>query len=265
MTIFNATHDELTALRDKYGILSASADLLSFGIVLDTMPKITHMLELGTYIGGGLLFFNDFLKQKAINVQFTAVDQLTWAVGFKNFIWHHHGVKSLTTQNLEDIARIGSTDDAVSWLQKRCLETTGHSIDLRWFINEHALDQQQYDIVFHDYGKSVEDNTATMELCIPKLNDTGIYVIDDFEPAQPYRVIATVNAMQQGKLFPVLWGERKVYFARTVEYAQEFTKLLAANPNLNTKLFAPYADYTHSGVTYNPLRLHVSPLRRFPF
>ena len=265
MTIFNETLDELQLRRDKYGILSSSADLLSFGIVLDTMPTITHLLELGTYIGGGLIFFNEFLKQKGITAQFTAVDHITWVKTFNNFVWHHHGEKSLTKQNLEDLGKIQTTAHAAQWLKNRCLEISGHDIDLRWVPDERDLDQQNYDIIFHDYGKTIEENTATMDLCIPKLKDTGIYVIDDFEPAQPYRVVATVNAMQQGKLFPVLWGERKVYFAKTVEYAREFTNLLVANPNLNTTLFAPYAEYTHSGVTYNPVRLHVSPLRRFPF
>ena len=260
MTAFNWDPNEFQRKRDKYGMLSASSDLLSFSIILDTMTELNHILELGTYIGGSLLFMNDVLIHKGINAKFTVVDDINWAKRFNKFVWHHHALKSLAYTDKETIETIIDSTSAEKWLNKRCLNVTGKPINLRWFLNENDLDNQQYNLIFHDYGNTKEENTATINLCLPKLTETGIYVIDDFESAQPYRVLSTVEAMQQGKLFPVLWGERKVYFAKTIDYAQEFIKMLLANPNLDLTRFTPYANYTYLDVKYTPLKLNSSPL-----
>ena len=260
MISFNWNPEEFQRRRDKYGMLSASIDLLSFSLILDTMPEVDNILELGTYIGGSLLFINDVLIHKGVNAKFTAVDDINWAKRFNKFVWYHHALKSLTYTDKDTIKNIVDSNSAAEWLNARCLNVTGKSINLRWFLNENDLDNQQYNLIFHDYGQTKEENTATIDLCLPKLKETGIYVIDDFESGQPYRVLSTVEAMQQGKLFPILWGERKVYFAKTIEYAQEFTNMLISNPKLDVTRFAPYVDYTYLGITYKPIKMNTSHL-----
>lgn len=243
-------------------MLGSAADLVSFSLILDTMPAVDHVLELGTYIGGSLIFFNDVLKQKNIDAKFTAVDHLFWALDeFNKFVWYHHGVKTLTQYERSDIRNIKTPADAVNWLRKRAIRVTGYDIDLQWILTETELSNQKYDIIFHDYGQSKEENSNTLDICIPKLSDTGIYVSDDFEAAQPYRVLATIEAMQQGRLFPILWGERKVYFVNNIEYAQTFVDMLLSNTNLDPNIFSAYSTYTYNGVTYSPLRMHIAPIK----
>jgi hypothetical protein len=261
MTAFKWNNEVYSGYRDRYGILSTSLDLYVFELVLDTLPEVTDILELGTYIGGALIFFNDILKKNQVNTRFTAVDDLSWTKDIPEFPWNNHMRRHVSRDSFASLEKIKTADDAAQWLKERCKALSSQDIDIRWMRSEDHLDDRKYSVIFHDYGQTKEENTTTINNCLPKLHNNGIYVIDDFETAQPYRIIATIEAMQQGKLFPVVWGSKKVFFANNVEFAKTFIDRLKNNPNFDNKAFAPYADYTVSGTTYNPIRLLLSPLK----
>lgn len=262
MTAFKWDVAEYNNYRDKYSILSSSLDLYAFHLLLDSLSPIDEVLELGTYAGGSLIFFNEFLKKKQINAKFTAVDHIAWSNNFSSFPWHKHARWSLPPHSFKSFQELKTADEAAHWLRTRCKEISGEDIDLRWVSTENDLDDRKYNLIFHDYGQTKEENTATLNKCLPKLHDDGIYVIDDFEAAQPYRVIAVVEAMQQEKLFPVLWGFKKVFFAKNVKFAKLFVDTIKSNPNFENYVFDSYADYTVSGVTYNPIKLLLTPLTK---
>ncbi len=260
MTAFKWDGDEYSNYRDRYSILSNSLDLYAFRLVLDSLPIVEDILELGTYIGGSLIFFNKVLKQKNINTRFTAVDHIVWANNYLDFRWLGHARRSLDRKTFKSFQNIKTASEAAQWLQERCKQVSGEDINLRWLLTEDDLDDRKYNVIFHDYGRTKEENIATLDKCLPKLRADGIYVIDDFETAQPYRVFAVVEAMQQEKLFPVLWGTKKAFFTKSVGFAITFTNMIKNNPNFENYIVESYDNYTSAGITYKPLRIKISPL-----
>ncbi len=261
MTAFKWNTAEYNNYRDKYSILSASLDLYLFQIVLDSLPVVEDILELGTYTGGALIFLNEVLKKKNINAQFTAVDHIAWANNFSAFAWKNHASRVLPPQSFNSFLSIKTADDAAHWLKNRCKEVSGQDIDVRWLLNENELDDKKYNVIFHDYGQTAEENTATLDKCWPRLRDDGIYVIDDFETAQPYRVIATIEAMQQGKLFPVLWGSKKVFFANNIDFAKTLIDKIKINSNFEEYVVGTYVNFKSIHGTYNPLKVKLTTIQ----
>ncbi len=259
MTAFKWNPVEYSNYRDKYSILSASLDLYLFQVVLDSLPVVDDILELGTYTGGTPIFLNEVLKKKNINAQFTAVDHIAWTNNFSKFVWQKHARQTLSPQSFNSFQLIKTADDAVHWLKTRCKEVSGQDINVRWLLSENDLDDRKYNVIFHDYGQTVEENTTTLDKCLPKLQDAGIYVIDDFETAQPYRVIATIEAMQQGKLFPVLWGSKKVFFANNIDFAK--TLIDKIKNNFEEYVVGTYVNFKSIHGTYNPLKVKLTTIQ----
>ena len=154
------------------------------------------------------------------------------------------------------MAGLNTPQEATEWIQERTLRLTGVPIDLLSVLDENDLDSQQYDIIHHDYGDSVEENLTTIRHCVPKLKDTGIYIVDDWCTGAPLRTVATVVAQQEGLLFPILWGKNKVFYAKNVQRAQQVVMAMLRDPENNPKLFKgmPGSDYFGEG--YKSIRMH---------
>lgn len=248
----------------KLGMLSPPEDVIAAWMVFKNINRVSSMLELGSYLGGGLGMFNQLLTATGhANVKFTGVDSLEFIVAgakgarqSKGAWYTDHFNQCLSDSERTSLAGLNTPQEATAWIQERTLRLTDTAIDLACVLGEQELNDQQYDIIHHDYGDSVEENLATIRHCVPRLKDTGIYIVDDWCTGAPLRTIATVVAQQQGLLFPVLWGKNKVFYAKNLERAQQVVSAMLLDPENNRKLFKRMPGSDYFGAGYKSIRMH---------
>lgn len=245
----------------KLGMLSPPEDVIAAWMVFKNMKPVENMLELGSYLGGGLAMFNQLLTATGhANVKFTGVDSLEFigAKARKSLgAWYtDHFKRCLSEQEQISLAGLNTAAEATEWIQERTMRLTNVPIDLRCVLNELELDDQQYDVIHHDYGDSVEENLATIGHCVRKLKDTGIYIVDDWCTGAPLRTVATVIAVQEKLLYPVLWGKNKVFYATNSEQAQQVVTAMLRDSENNPKLFKGMPGSDYFGTGYKSVRMH---------
>jgi hypothetical protein len=241
-------------------MLSPPEDVIACWLVFGSLPKIDKFLELGSYIGGGLAIFNEALDETGHNsVKFTGVDHLEF-IGAKSQgksgAWYSdHFNKCLTETEIADLAKIETAEGAQEWIKERTLRLTGKTLDLACHKNLKDV-SGKFDIVHHDYGDGVLENLETIRSATNKMNENGIYIIDDWCTGAPLRTWASVMAQQQGILYPILWGKNKVFFAKNLATAQSTVKAILANPECNQQLFKimPGSDWFGPGI--QTIRMH---------
>lgn len=245
----------------KLGMLSPPEDVIAAWMVFKNMEPVESMLELGSYLGGGLGVFNQLLTATGhANVKFTGVDSLEFiGAGARQSrgAWYtDHFNRCLSEAERASLSSLNTPQEAAEWIQERTLRLTDTAINLKCVLDEQDLDHQQYDIIHHDYGDSVEENLATIRHCVPKLKDTGIYIVDDWCTGAPLRTVATVVAVQEKLLYPVLWGKNKVFYARNPERAQQVVSAMLRDPENNPKLFKSMPGSNYFGENYKSIRMH---------
>jgi len=245
----------------KLGMLSPPEDIIAAWMVFKNTDQIGHMLELGSYLGGGLGVFNQLLAATGhSDVKFTGVDSLEF-IGAKarqsRGAWYtDHFNRCLSESERVSLANLNTPQEATAWIQERTLRLTGTAIDLRCVLDEKELDGQQYDVIHHDYGDSVEENLTTIRHCVPKLKDDGIYIVDDWCTGAPLRTVATVIAVQEKLLYPVFWGKNKVFYAKNPDRAQELVSAMLRDPDNNPQLFKGMPGSDYFGAGYRTIRMH---------
>lgn len=245
----------------KLGMLSPPEDIIAAGLLFKNINSVEYVLELGSYLGGGLGVFNQLLTETGHpTVKFTGVDSLEF-IGAQarqsSGAWYtDHFKRCLSHSEQISLADLNTAAEATKWIQERILRLTDVPIDLRCVLHESELDNQLYDVVHHDYGDSVEENLATMHHCVPRLKDTGIYIVDDWCTGAPLRTVATVIAQQQGLLFPILWGKNKVFYAKTAARAQQVVAAIQRDPTNNSRLFKGMPGSDYFGPGYKSIRMH---------
>lgn len=245
----------------KLGMLSPPEDVIAAWMVFKNIEQVDHMLELGSYLGGGLGMFNQLLTATGhANVKFTGVDSLEF-IGAKarqsRGAWYtDHFNRCLSESERTSLTGLNTPQEATAWIQERTLRLTDTPIDLVCVLGEQELNDQQYDIIHHDYGDSVEENLATIRHCVPKLKDDGIYIVDDWCTGAPLRTVATVIAVQEKLLYPVLWGKNKVFYAKNLDRAQEIVSAMFRDPDNNPRLFKGMPGSDYFGADYRTIRMH---------
>lgn len=260
MTVSKWAPAEYLEYRDKCGILSATFDLYAFRLLVDSLPVLENILELGGYIGGMPIYLNEILKKNNRSIKFTSVDHMAWIESTK-FPWATHLRRHLTETEIVGAQHIKTEADAINWIKTRCLSLTGKEIDIDWQFQESNVPDIQYDIIFQDYGQTLEENVDIIDRNLSRLSKDGIYVVDDFEPAQPYRVMAAVQAVQQEKLFPIFWAAKKVFLANNIEFAQNMIERISSNVNYDENAISQYVEFKSKNIVYSPLRATVSFLK----
>jgi hypothetical protein len=245
----------------KLGMLSPPEDIIAAWMLFKNTNKIDTVLELGSYLGGGLGLFNQLLAATGHpDVKFTGVDHLEFigaaARGRKGAWYTDHFNRCLSAEERASLAALDTAQEATRWIQERTLRLTGMPIDLKCVLDEKELDDTQYDIIHHDYGDSVEENLTTIRHCVPKLKDTGIYIVDDWCTGAPLRTVATVIAVQEKLLYPVLWGKNKVFYAKTAAHAQHVVSAVLRDPENNPRLFKGMPGSDYFGAGYRTIRMH---------
>ena len=245
----------------KLGMLSPPEDIIAAWMVFKNIDRIDSMLELGSYLGGGLGMFNQLLTSTGhANVKFTGVDSLEFigarARQGKGAWYTDHFNRCLDESERASLAALDTPNEATVWIQERILRLTDTPIDLVCVLGEQELNDQQYDIIHHDYGDSVEENLTTIRHCMPKLKDDGIYIVDDWCTGAPLRTVATVIAVQEKLLYPVLWGKNKVFYAKNLDRAQELVSAMLRDPDNNPKLFKGMPGSDYFGANYRTIRMH---------
>ncbi len=245
----------------KLGMLSPPEDVIATWTVFKNVSNITNMLELGSYLGGGLGIFNQLLHQAGHNgVQFVGVDHLDFiGAGARNRpgAWYtDHFNKCLSPEEQTTLKNLNTADEAANWIKERTLRLTGTPINLVCVKTEKELSDQQYDVIHHDYGDGVDENLRTIRHCLPKLKDTGIYIVDDWCTGAPLRTVATVIAQQEGLLHPFLWAKNKVFYAKNPARAQELVNAILKDPDNNPKLFKGMPGSEYFGSNYKTIRMH---------
>lgn len=243
-------------------MLSPPEDLIACWMLFKSKTNIKQFLELGSYIGGGVAAFNEALYEtNHCGVKFVGVDHLAF-IGAKtqgrNGAWYtDHFNRCLTANEIYQLEQLSNALDAQNWIIERTQRLTDKNLNLKCLLSESELDQTlKFDIIHHDYGDSVEENLATINTCIPLLNDDGVYIVDDWCTGAPLRTWATVVAQQQGLLFPILWGKNKVFFAKSAEAAQNQVNKILSNPECNRLLFKPMPGSNYFGKGYVTIRMH---------
>ena len=89
---------------------------------------------------------------------------------------------------------------------------------------------------------------------LPKLKDDGIYIVDDWDAEHVGRIYSTILAIQQGKLFPVIWGKRKAFFAKTKERAVELTTKIANSSAFDSSILRLGAKEPIFNLDYRPIQ-----------
>jgi hypothetical protein len=243
------------------GMLSPPEDIIAAWMVFKNVDQVDSMLELGSYLGGGLGMFNQLLTATGHSgVKFTGVDSLEFiGAGARQSrgAWYtDHFNRCLTEDERGSLASLDTAQQATEWIQERTLRLTNTHIDLKCVLSENDLDDQQYDIIHHDYGDGVEENLTTMRHCVPRLKDSGIYIVDDWCTGAPLRTVATVIAQQEGLLYPILWGKNKVFYAKNPERAQQVVSAMLCDPENNPKLFKGMPGSDYFGTGYKSIRMH---------
>lgn len=242
-------------------MLSPPEDIIAAWMVFKNIDQVEHMLELGSYLGGGLGVFNQLLTATGHpGVKFTGVDSLEF-IGAKarqsRGAWYtDHFNRCLSKLEQVSLANLNTPQEATAWVQERTLRLTGTAVDLTCVLDEKDLDNQQYDVIHHDYGDSVEENLTTIRHCVPKLKDDGIYIVDDWCTGAPLRTVATVVAVQEKLLYPVFWGKNKVFYARNPDRAQELVSAMLRDPDNNPRLFKVMPGSDYFGAGYRTIRMH---------
>jgi hypothetical protein len=245
----------------KLGMLSPPEDVIAAWMVFKNTDQIDSMLELGSYLGGGLGVFNQLLTATGHpGVKFTGVDSLEFigagARGRKGAWYTDHFNRCLSEQERVSLAALNTAPEASAWIQERTMRLTDTAIDLTCVLDEKDLDNQQYDVIHHDYGDSVEENLTTIRHCVPKLKDDGIYIVDDWCTGAPLRTVATVIAVQEKLLYPILWGKNKVFYAKNPNRAQELVSAMLRDPDSNPRLFKVMPGSDYFGADYRTIRMH---------
>ena len=244
----------------KLGMLSPPDDIIAAWMVFKNAGKIDTMLELGSYLGGGIGIFNQVLRELGHTVAFTGVDHLDFiGAGARNSpgAWYtNHFNRCLTDEERTTLQNCDTAEQASAWIAERTLRLTGLELNLNCVRSETELGSEQYDIIHHDYGDSVEENLTTIETCLPRLKDNGIYVVDDWCTGAPLRTVATVVAQQKGLLYPVLWGKNKVFYAKNPTRAQQLVLSIIRDSDNNPKLFKFMPGSQYFGTNYKTIRMH---------
>jgi hypothetical protein len=244
----------------KLGMLSPPEDVIASWLIFGSLPKVDKFLELGSYIGGGLAIFNEALHETGHNsVKFTGVDHLEF-IGAKSQgksgAWYSdHFSKCLTDAEVAGLAVLETGVGAQEWIKERAERLTGKALDLVCYKNLKNV-TNKFDIVHHDYGDSVAENLETICTATARLNDDGIYIIDDWCTGAPLRTWASVLAQQQGLLYPILWGRNKVFFAKNLATAESTVQAILANPEFNPQLFKLMPGSDFFGSDYKTIRMH---------
>lgn len=245
----------------KLGMLSPPDDVIACWLVFKNLQTITSMLELGSYLGGGLGIFNQVLKETGhSNVRFLGVDHLDFigaAARNRPGAWYtDHFNKCLSQEERDSLHQLNTAQEAANWITERTLRLTGTAITLDCVKTEEEIGSKQFNIIHHDYGDSVHENLETIRLCVPKLTDDGIYIIDDWCTGAPFRTIATVIAQQEKLLYPVLWAKNKVFYAKSQEVSQQLVQSILKDPENNPKLFKVMPGSEYFGTGYKSIRMH---------
>jgi len=245
----------------KLGMLSPPEDIIAAWMLFKNTERVDSVLELGSYLGGGLGMFNQLLNATGHQVvKFTGVDSLEFigaaARGSKGAWYTDHFNRCLSVEERVSLAALNTTEEATAWIQERTLRLTDLPIDLTCVLDEQELSEEQYDVIHHDYGDSVEENLTTIRHCVPKLKSAGIYIIDDWCTGAPLRTVAAVIAVQEKLLYPVLWGKNKVFYAKTPEHAQHAVSAMLRDPENNPKLFKGMPGSDYFGPNYKTIRMH---------
>ena len=229
---------KLNDIERIYGMLSNPCDVLYFTILLDYFPKQGKFLELGTYIGGSLITINEYLQNRGKSVAFDTVDDIAelgryldnpTIQGFNN------AKRFCNDEEYNELKTITTAEQITAWIKKRSLKLTNKHLDLTWHTSFDTLGTG-YDMIFQDFGFGSEENIHILNTLLPKLNDNGIYVVDDWDAEHIGRIYSTILAIQEGKLFPVIWGKRKAFFAKTKERAIELTTKIANSLAYDTSI-----------------------------
>jgi len=235
------------------GMMSVPHDIVACWLLFGSLPKINRFLELGSYIGGGLAIFNDALHETGhTDVEFTGVDHLDFvgdrATNSVDKWYTAHFNKSLSEIEIQSLSTISCVAGMQEWIQNRTERLTNKKISLKCYLSEYEVNNQ-YDIIHHDYGNSLEENLGTIKNCLPKLSENGVYIVDDWGTGAPFRTWATVIAQQEGLLYPFMWGNNKVFFSKSISAAQETVKKICNNPNYSKEFFKfkPGSDYFGQG------------------
>ena len=247
---------KLNDIERIYGMLSNPCDVLYFTILLDYFPKQGKFLELGTYIGGSLITINEYLQNQGKVVAFDTVDDIAelgryldnpTIQGFNN------AERFCNDEEYNELKTITTAEQVTAWIKKRSLKLTNKHLDLTWHTSFDTLGTG-YDMIFQDFGFGSEENIHILNTVLPKLNDNGIFVVDDWDAEHIGRIYSTILAIQQGKLFPVIWGKRKAFFAKTKERAIELTTKIANSPAFDSSILRLGTEEPMFNLDYNAIQ-----------
>jgi predicted O-methyltransferase YrrM len=229
---------KINKIEDIYGMLSNPCDILYFTILLDYFPEQGKFLELGTYIGGSLITINEYLQDQGKTVKFDTVDDIEELGPYLNnprITGNSPLRKFCNYEEYNELKIITTAEQVTAWIKRRALKLTNKNLDLTWHTSFNTVGTG-YDIIFQDFGFGSKECIEILNTIIPKLNDNGIIVIDDWDSEHIGRIYSTILAIQEGKLFPVIWGKRKAFFAKTKERATELTTKIANSSAFDTSI-----------------------------
>ena len=231
-------NSKLKIIQNVYGMLSSPCDVLYFTILLDYFPQQGKFLELGSYIGGSLITINDYLQDQSKTVKFDTVDDIAEIGPYLDnpTIKGFDGARRFCNdEEYNELRTITTPEQITAWIKKRSLKLTNKNLDLTWHTSFDTLGSG-YDVIFQDFGFGSQENIQILNAMLPKLKDDGIYVVDDWDAQHIGRVYSTILAIQEGKLFPVIWGNSKAFFAKTKERAVELTTKIKNSPAFDTSI-----------------------------
>jgi len=214
---------KLNIIEDVYGMLSGPNDVLYFTILLEYFPEQGKFLELGSYIGGSLITINEYLQDQGKSVAFDTVDDIAELGPYlDNPMINGNDLltRFCNSEEINELKTITTSEQVTAWIKKRALKLTNKQLDLTWHTSFDTVGRD-YDVIFQDFGFGSEECIEILNTILPKLKDSGILIIDDWDAEHIGRIYSTILAIQAGKIFPVLWGKRKAFFAKTKERAIE--------------------------------------------
>lgn len=229
---------KLNIIEDVYGMLSNPCDVLYFTMLLDYFPQQGKFLELGSYIGGSLITINEYLQDQGKTVKFDTVDDIAelgpylddpTIKGFDN------ARRFCNDEEYNELKTVITAEQVTDWIKRRSLRLTNKNLDLTWHTSFDTLGTD-YDMIFQDFGSGADENIEILNVVLPKLKDDGIFIIDDWDAQHIGRIYSTILAIQQGKLFPIIWGRRKAFFAKTKERAIELTTKITNSSAFDTSI-----------------------------
>jgi predicted O-methyltransferase YrrM len=234
---YKSKNGKLNIVESVYGMLSSPEDVLYFTILLDYFPQSGKFLELGSYIGGSLITINEYLQDQGKSVTFDTVDNIAELGPFLDDPSNQFNEAKRFCNNEEyaELLTVTTPEQATAWIKQRATRLTGKQLNLTWHTSFDTIGAD-YDMIFQDFGAGATENVAILNTVLPKLKDDGIYIIDDWDSMHIGRIYATVIAIQEGKLFPVLWGNRKAFFAKTKERATELTISIMNSPAFDQRI-----------------------------